>query len=113
MTHYAARTDANHADLRQDAYTAGYMWIDTFRAGQGAPDAWVCSKSGRWIALEIKSPGGRMTPKERGNYDACRRYGAPYEVVHNWAELAAVLAAYDGEPLRNSRRCSGEGETRD
>ena len=94
---YAAKVDANHPALRQMAARAGYVWIDTYRQGAGCPDAWICSKSGRWIPLEIKSPGKKLTDKERQVFEVCQRKGAPYEVVRSWEELAALMEHYDSK----------------
>lgn len=97
MTHYAARTDGNHALIRLSARKCGYLVIDTFRAGQGAPDLLIATKSGVWLPVEIKEPGGRLTAKERTVADACANHGAPYLVVHSWDELAAELEKREAE----------------
>jgi hypothetical protein len=95
VSNYAfARVDKNHKDIRMAARLCGFLWIDTFRAGEGAPDAWIATRSGRWLPLEIKSPGGKLEPKEQTIATACENHGAPYIVVHSWDELQAALEEY-------------------
>lgn len=57
-----ARTDANHADVRDALRVAGWTVIDTSRAGDGFPDL-VALKHGRIEFVEVKD--GSKPPSER------------------------------------------------
>jgi hypothetical protein len=94
MPNYAhARTDANHAEIREAVRAAGYFWLDTFRAGEGVPDCFVLSKSRRWVALEIKSGDNKLTHKER---DLFNTVGAgPLYTVGSVEDALEILALYD------------------
>lgn len=37
----------------------------TYLNGHGCPDLLVKAPSGRWIPLEVKSPGGRLQPSQQ------------------------------------------------
>jgi len=93
----AARVDANHAELRQQAQQAGLMWVDTFRIGQGVPDAFVGWR-GQWWAVEIKDPEQppnkrRLTDDEHEWHANAERRGAPAAVVHDIDELLSLWEA--------------------
>lgn len=95
MPNYAfAKVDSNHAALREALRKLGYHWQDTYRQGQGCPDAYVLSKSGRWVAFEVKSPGGELTEAER-TAAARLPLGAPYYVVTSVDEALLAMAEYD------------------
>ena len=95
MPNYAyARTDTTHKAIRAACRKAGYFWQDTYRQGDGCPDAFVLSKSGRWIALEIKSPGGTLTEAEEKVFDQVR---GPLYMVTSAEQTLEILAGYDWE----------------
>jgi hypothetical protein len=91
----AARVDGNHAELRQQAQQLGLFWVDTFRLGKGAPDAFVC-RWGEWWAVEIKDPAQppskrRLTPdEERWHDEAAQTQDAPVAVVETIDDLLAL-----------------------
>jgi len=91
---YSARVDANHADIRDAARRTGYVWVDTYRQGDGAPDAFCLSRSGRWVALEIKSPGGKLTEKELALW---AQFGddTPAAVVYSVDQFLEIMHRYD------------------
>jgi hypothetical protein len=60
----AARTDANHAEIREGLRQCGRRVFDTSRLGQGFPDLLVLTASGRLVLLEVKMPGKGLTPDE-------------------------------------------------
>jgi len=90
----AARVDANHAELREQAQQAGLMWVDTFRVGQGVPDAFVGWRN-TWWAVEIKDPAKppskrALTDDESAWHTEAMHRGAPVAVVHDIHELLAL-----------------------
>ena len=59
-----ARTDANHAEIREGLCRAGYAVFDVHHV-PGLLDLQVLSKNGLIIVpMEIKSFEGKLTPKE-------------------------------------------------
>jgi hypothetical protein len=95
MPNYAfAKVDANHKEIREIVRAAGYVWIDTYRQGDGCPDAFVLSKSKRWIAFEIKSDGGGLTDAEAKMFDYVGP-GAPLYTVTCYEAALEILAFYD------------------
>jgi hypothetical protein len=61
----AARTDGNHRELLDLARRLGGFVIDCRSLGCGAPDAFVAIKGQRWIAVEIKTPRGKLTAAQQ------------------------------------------------
>jgi len=59
----AARTDRNHAEIRDGLRRMGIKVIDTSRLGDGFVDIVVCH-GGRVYLMEIKMPGCKLTPDE-------------------------------------------------
>jgi hypothetical protein len=76
-----AKVDTNHPAIRTQARAAGLDWLDTFRLGDGAPDA-IVSGVPRWsdrpvsVQVEIKNGNGKLTAKEQAYIDAMRYPGA-------------------------------------
>lgn len=64
MPKYAARTDANHAEIRDGLRTAGMRVWDCSRFGDGFPDLLVSDSGNLWL-LEVKSKGGKLTNREQ------------------------------------------------
>ena len=96
MTHrrIAAKVDGNHAALRKQAQDCGIFWLDTFRLGKGAPDAFVC-RWGEWWAIEIKDPAQppsrrRLTPDEEAWHEAAADQDAPVAVVETLDDLLGL-----------------------
>ncbi len=87
------RVDTVHAAIRQAARAAGYGWIDTSNQGDGCPDAFCLSRGGRWLAIEIKSPGGRLTAAQKELWSSMPN--APWAIVHSFEELVAKLEELD------------------
>ena len=63
MTRRAARTDENHAAIRDALREVGCIVQDTHALG-GFCDLVVVTPGGRVLLLEVKSPGGTFTPDE-------------------------------------------------
>ena len=67
MTHYARRTDDNHAAIRDGlrAPELGYEVIDRSNIGRGEPDLMVKTRQyQRPLWVEIKMPGEHLTAAE-------------------------------------------------
>lgn len=68
-----------------------------------APDRWLqfgkkrsadilgCLPGGRFLAVEVKAPRGRLTPEQRAFLEAIRGHGGLALVVRGWRELDAAL----------------------
>lgn len=90
---FAARVDANHAEIRDALRQCGYLLIDAYRQGDGCPDMFVLSKSRRWVAFEIKSPGGKLTPAEE---ELFKRVGhGPLYTVTSPEQAIELMEFYD------------------
>lgn len=94
-----AKTDANHSAIRTQARAAGLDWLDTFRLGDGAPDA-IVSGVPRWsdrpvsVQVEIKNGNGKLTAKEQAYIDAMRYPGA-YIVARDVVDILAWFGMCD------------------
>lgn len=82
----AARTDNNHAMIREAFRTLGWAWADTFRLGQGFPDG-VVSKSGVNILIEVKSADGKLTDDEA---EFAATWRGPYEIVRSVEDVERI-----------------------
>lgn len=60
---------------------------------KGWPDV-MGSASGRTLAIEVKAPGGRLTPLQESELAKWFKSGAITGVVHSVAECRALLQAY-------------------
>lgn len=58
----------------------------------------VVPRSGRWLAVEVKRPGGKPTAFQATHLDVIRSAGGVGVVVDDVAALARVLAALDADP---------------
>ena len=67
---YAAKVDANHAEIVAALRTAGFYVCDTSRLGNGFPDLLCVNKQGLVVLLEVKTDGGTLTNKEREFHDS-------------------------------------------
>lgn len=81
----APRTDANHADVREALRKAGWVVVDTSRAGAGFPDL-VALKAGRIELIEVKDgtlvPSKRQLSKDEAKlHAACAAAGVAIKVV--------------------------------
>ncbi len=91
----AARTDNNHADIRDGLRDAGYEVDDTHSLGDGFADIVVESKAmnSMFIHLEIKSLGGKLTPAETEYHELHKR--APLKIVYSLEGALLVMEQYD------------------
>lgn len=63
---YAARTDANHATVRNALRKAGHFVVDTSGVGNGFPDLLVHTRNGQTLLFEVKPPGKyRLTDSQK------------------------------------------------
>lgn len=60
---YAAKTDANQAEIVAALRKAGATVTITARLGNGFPDL-VVGRNGATYLLEVKKPGAKLTPDE-------------------------------------------------
>lgn len=66
MSRYARRTDADQSTLVALARQLGCLVVVTHTVGGTCPDFWIWQPSRqRWLAIEDKSKGGRLTPGQR------------------------------------------------
>jgi hypothetical protein len=64
--------------------------MDLSTLGHGRPDIAV-SFAGGWLMVEIKAPGGRMTPDEIEYQQECWRNGAQYEVARSTEDVLRII----------------------
>lgn len=57
---------------------------------KGIPDIIACV-NGKYLALEVKQPGGKATELQLYNIDMIRKSGGVAEIVHSWLEVIKVL----------------------
>lgn len=94
----AARTDLNHAEVRDALRAAGWYVHDTSGAGDGMADLVVCGPGGVWVLVEVKSKRGKLTMAQQALRAVADQAGAPYIVVRTVEEaVCGVLAACSGE----------------
>lgn len=84
----ARAVDQNQATMVAGLRRLGWGVWDTHALGRGAPDLVVCSPDGRLALGEVKSPGGRLTPRERYWHSVWPG------TVHVWDSLSDVLATF-------------------
>jgi hypothetical protein len=83
-----ARTDRNHAEIRDGLRAAGCTVKDLSFAGEGFPDLLVWSRRVGVRLMEVKRPGGKLTEKESQfaiSFLDC------YVVVHNLDEALRAM----------------------
>jgi VRR-NUC domain-containing protein len=62
-----------------------------FRGLRGVSDIIGVLADGRFLALEVKLPGGRLTPEQKAFIDAIQSRGGVAGVVRSMDELARVI----------------------
>lgn len=92
---YGARTDANHAEIRDLLRKLLPVVEDTSRFGSGWPDLIVKLRDGRTRFVEIKD--GRRPPSERrltpDEQAFQKRWGTAYVVVTSEDEAIALATS--------------------
>ena len=97
---YAARKDANHADVVTALRDAGASVIDTSRMGSGFPDL-IIGYAGKTMLMEIKNT--QTSYGKRGLNDNQVRWrdawlGGPYSVVDGCeSAIRALLTLEQGK----------------
>jgi len=94
---YAARTDANHAEIRQALRDIGVGVHDTSSAGKGLPDL-LCVKDSRIVLVEVKNgkrpPSAReLTVAQKALRATLQAHGSDIAVVTNIGEALALFGA--------------------
>ena len=74
---YAARRDANDADITTAVRAAGFIVYDLGTAGQGVPDKLVVAP-GFAVFLEIKTPKGKLRKGQERFQEAFEPLGMWY-----------------------------------
>lgn len=75
---YAAKVDANQAEIVDALRQVGASVYPTFRVGHGFPDI-VCGFGNQTFFLEVKTEQGKLTPDEAEFIDDWR--GRPVAIV--------------------------------
>ncbi len=57
---------------------------------KGIPDILVCYR-GKYVALEVKRPGGKPTELQLWNINEIRKSGGVAEIVYGWEDVVTVL----------------------
>ncbi len=63
---------------------------------KGIPDIIVCFK-GKYLALEVKRPGGKSTELQDFNIIKIRQSGGVAEIVYSWEDVKDILTRMDNE----------------
>ena len=93
---HAARTDANHAEIRDALRAAGCSVADTGSAGDGFPDLVVGLRSRNFL-LEIKD--GKKPPSARKlTDDQVKFHGAWRGQVHVVTSVQEAIDVVFGDP---------------
>ena len=87
MPRWAARTDANQAEIVEALRAAGAVVEVTSRVGQGFADL-VVGKHGRVWFMEVKTDKGKLTEAEREFMD---RWHDNYVIVRTPEEAIEVI----------------------
>ena len=55
-------------DANERAIVEALRWVgcavQTLEQGKGCPDLLVCDETGRMVLMEVKEPGGKLTPAQ-------------------------------------------------
>lgn len=90
----AAKKDGNHNEVAAFMRSKGWAWEDTHRQSDGFPDG-VTGLAGFCALVEVKPPGGKLTPKEQ---KFAERWTGPYVVAysgeHCYEQLEAMRAKW-------------------
>jgi hypothetical protein len=89
----AKRRDVNQSEIVEALRKAGYELEDLADNGKGIPDLLVESKSHIWVLLEIKAPGGKLTPAEHAFFE---RHQAPHYIARSPEEAIEWMEYIDG-----------------
>lgn len=79
----ARRRDANEPEIVDALETIG---VQVWRVSESGLADLLTFRAGRWLPIEVKMPGGKLTPAQI----AVRRT-APYHVVETVAEALALF----------------------
>ncbi len=89
----AAKVDANHGEIVEALRKAGYFVQSLAAIGGGCPDLLVaCGR--RWMVMEVKDLGGKLTPDQKIWHATCE---APVPTVRT-PEQALTVAMYWSKP---------------
>jgi len=85
-----ARTDNNQKTIVARLRAAGFHVVCTHQAGAGFPDLIVANKKNTWL-VEIKSPGGKLTPAQLKFHKQWNAAARPIIIAHNFDDLLQEL----------------------
>ena len=90
---YLTKKDGNHDELIAALAAACEAVEDTHRLGNGFPDT-LALRDGTIHLIEIKMPGGKLTPRERAFHD--KFTGADnLHIVENEDEILRAVGAIE------------------
>jgi hypothetical protein len=58
---------------------------------KGSADIIGCLPGGKFLAVEVKAPGGRLSPEQREFLETVRQQGGLALVARDWRELDTAL----------------------
>lgn len=61
----------------------------------GVPDRIVLFKGGRMVFVEVKRPGGRLSPLQRAVHKKLRGLGFDVEIIESEEDAARLVWAYE------------------
>ena len=94
------RTDSNQKEIVAGLRKVGVIVTDLHAVGKGCPDI-LCSWRSRWLPMEIKSLGGKLSPDE---VEWHNRQRAICPVVFSLNEAFVALGIETGSNLATSRK---------
>lgn len=88
----AAREASVQRAIIKALQTRGCYVVKVLAASRaGVPDLLVCAPGGRFLALEVKAPKGRVSPRQEVELGMARAAGATAAVVRSVADALDAL----------------------
>lgn len=84
-----AKVDKNQKEIISALRSAGATVMVLHRVGQGCPDL-ACGFRGKNHFLEVKAPGGKLTPAEKEFFETWRGQAS---IVHSQDEALQAIGA--------------------
>lgn len=98
----AARRDENEPALYKRA-TVTNGWTVEKVSSPGHPD-WLCARDGVLKVVEVKMPGGKLTPAQEKVFPRLAAAGVPVEIVVTEEDVDRVLPPRPRRPVKHPAR---------
>jgi hypothetical protein len=87
MRGYSHKVDANQSDVVRALERAGFQVFDLSRVGGGMPDLLVYRPLTGYHVVEVKSPGGTLTPQQVRFHER-----VPVEILRTVDDVVEAIA---------------------